>query len=199
MVLTSPSGRVLWYWDVSTDGWPSRAQLTAHVEAALQHTPNTASSQAAIAEELANSPKPLAALHEQARELLGSESTFTARLRALRGYPVVVNAWASWCNPCRAEFGLFANASARYGRRVPFLGADTGDQAGDAQSFLAAHHVSYPSYQLATTQLETLLPGGLQGLPTTIYINRAGKVIYVHTGPYEAQGSLDGDLNTYAR
>jgi cytochrome oxidase Cu insertion factor (SCO1/SenC/PrrC family)/thiol-disulfide isomerase/thioredoxin len=198
LVLTSSSGRVLWYWDVSTNGWLSRKQLIAHVEAALQHTQNSASSEAAIAQDLADSPKPLAALHEQASELLGSEPALTARLRALRGYPVVVNAWASWCNPCRAEFSLFASASARYGRRIAFVGADTGDQASDAQSFLDAHHVSYPSYQLATTQLSTLLPGGLQGLPTTIYINRAGKVIYVHTGPYEAQGSLDADLNNYA-
>ncbi len=197
LVLTSPRGRVLWYWDVSTNGWLSREQLIAHVEAALQRAPNAASSQAAVAKDLTDSPKPLAALHGQASELLGSEPALAARLRALRGYPVVVNIWASWCPPCRAEFGLFASASARYGRRVAFVGADTEDQPGDAQSFLAAHHVSYPSYQLASYQLSSLLPGGLQGLPTTVYINRAGKVIYVHTGPYEAQGSLDADLNTY--
>ena len=41
-------------------------------------------------------------------------------------------------------------------------------------------------------------PGGVEGLPTTIYISRGGKVLYVHTGQYEAQGSLDADIGTYA-
>ena len=56
----------------------------------------------------------------------------------------------SGCGPCRSEFGLFAVPSAGYGRRVAFLGADTDDSAGDARTFLAAHPVSYPSYQTST-------------------------------------------------
>ena len=43
-----------------------------------------------------------------------------------------------------------------------------------------------------------VVPGGLQALPTTIYIGPTGKVVYVHTGEYQAQGSLNADLNTYA-
>ena len=89
-------------------------------------------------QELAGSPAPLASLHRQAGQLLGGPTALAARLRALRGYPVVINAWASWCGPCREEFSLFASASARYGRRVAFLGADTNDSAGDARTFLSA-------------------------------------------------------------
>jgi cytochrome oxidase Cu insertion factor (SCO1/SenC/PrrC family)/thiol-disulfide isomerase/thioredoxin len=198
LVLTAPTGRILWYHEVYTSGWLSRTALARDVRAALAHAPAAPASASAAAHQLAGSPAPLATLHEQASQLLGSASALSARIRTLRGYPVVINAWASWCTPCRSEFGLFASASAHDGRQVAFLGADTGDSAGDARSFLAQHPVSYPSYQTTPPQLQALLPGGLEGLPTTIYINRAGKVVYVHTGQYDSQGTLDSDIESYA-
>jgi cytochrome oxidase Cu insertion factor (SCO1/SenC/PrrC family)/thiol-disulfide isomerase/thioredoxin len=198
-VLTSASGRVLWHYDVSTQGWLSTAALIKRVRGALAAAPKVEEpTAAAVPNVLAGSPAPLASLHDQAGRVLGSESALTTRLRSLRGYAVVINAWASWCTPCRSEFPLFASASVRYGRRVAFLGLDTDDSLGDAKSFLAQHPVSYPSYQGTTSQIHSLLPQGLIGLPTTIFINRAGKVAYVHSGQYDAQGTLDQDVGQYA-
>jgi hypothetical protein len=78
---------------------------------------------------------------------------------------------------------------------VAFLGADTGDSPADARAFLAQHPVSYPSYQMATTDLASM---AVPDLPTTIFISPAGKVVYTHTGQYDSQGTLDSDIATYA-
>ncbi|HTU94898.1 MAG TPA: redoxin domain-containing protein [Solirubrobacteraceae bacterium] len=197
-VLASAQGTILWYWNVDTQGWLSTAKLAAHVRAALAKTSSAPTAAAAVDRALSGSPAPLAALHRQAGRLLGSDAALTARLRDLRGYPVVVNAWASWCPACRTEFNLFRTASVQYGRNVAFVGADTDDDAGDAQAFLRLHPVSYPSYETTSSQLHPLLPGGVQGLPITIFIGSDGKVTYIHTGEYSSQGSLNADIQTYA-
>jgi cytochrome c biogenesis protein CcmG/thiol:disulfide interchange protein DsbE len=197
LVLTSPSGRILWYTDVSVNGWPSLDALKGRIRAALSHAPPEANGLGAALQQLKGSPPPLAALHRQAGQLLASGASLTREINALRGYPIVINAWASWCTPCQQEFGLFAAASARFGRRVAFLGADTEDSAGPAEAFLEKHPVSYPSYQASSSTLSSMM--ALQGLPTTIFLGPTGKVLYIHTGQYVSEGTLAQDVQTYGR
>lgn len=191
-VLVSATGRILYYREVTTAGWPSLAGLTSTMREAQARVPKVPTG-ADAARALAGSPSALAALHDQAGRLLGAEPQLAARVRTLRGHPVVINAWASWCTPCRAEFGLFAAASAQFGRQVAFLGADTGDSPADARSFLAQHPVSYPSYQASNPSALSGL-AVIQGLPTTIFINSAGQTVFVHTGQYDSQGTLNADI-----
>ncbi|HTP21885.1 MAG TPA: SCO family protein [Solirubrobacteraceae bacterium] len=155
----------------------------------------TAPSAADAQRVLAGSPGSLASLHTQAGQLITS-GKLSDRLSSLHGYPIILNAWAAWCPPCREEFPLMAAASAQYGRKVAFLGADTNDSAGDARSFLAKHPVSYPSYPVASSDLSSLAI--LEGFPTTIFIDRSGKVAFVHTGQYQSEAALDNDIQHYA-
>ena len=104
----------------------------------------------------------------------------------------MINAWASWCIACRTEFPLFGAAAARYGRKVAFLGVDTNDSASNARAFLSAHPVSYPSYQSSTTGLSWL--AGIESMPTTVFVDRAGHVVEVHLGQYETEATLSYDV-----
>jgi len=195
LVLTAPSGKILWYDGIETSPWPTLAQLHTEVRAALSPNPRNADT---IQPQLIGSPVPLAKLHRQASSLIGAEPQLLARIKALQGYPIVVNVWASWCQPCQEESPLFASASVQFGRQVAFLGADADASPDNGRSFLSQHHVSYPSYSVTQTGLSKLLKGGLEGLPTTIYIDRDGQVAYVHDGLYSSQGVLNSDIDRIA-
>jgi cytochrome oxidase Cu insertion factor (SCO1/SenC/PrrC family)/thiol-disulfide isomerase/thioredoxin len=193
-VLTNAAGHIVWYQEAYTGGWPTLTQLKLEVKAALakpQKTPTAAA--------LDGSPAPLAALHAQSAQLLpGGSQALRARTAQLRGYPVVINIWASWCEPCQEEFGLFKNASLAYGKHVAFLGADNADEDANAQVFLHSHAVAYPSYATQTDSLNWLLTDGLVGTPETVFLSPSGTVRDVHIGQYASQGSLDADIQAYA-
>lgn len=147
---------------------------------------------------LAGSPPPLARLHEQSNELLpGGADAFEARLAQLRGYPVVVNVWASWCGPCRFEFPTLQRLSARHGKRVAFLGVDWQDSADEAATFLGEEPVPYPSYSDPDNEIATTM-GGTRGLPKTAFYDRSGKLTFLKVGPYTDPSELEADLRRYA-
>ncbi len=201
LVLTSAAGTIATYQEVYTDGWPTIKGLEQEVRGALSKAPVVPTDQRAIKHDLAGSPPALAKLHSQSSRLLpgGTDAVaFYERLRQLRGYPIVINIWRSTCAPCQGEFSLFAKASALYGKRVAFIGADDEDLAALARPFLRLHPVSYPSYATSTTDLDPLLIGGLEGTPTTVYISPRGRRLYVHTGEYQSWGALQLDIEDYA-
>jgi thiol-disulfide isomerase/thioredoxin len=147
---------------------------------------------------LAGSPPPLASLHAQGSALLeGGAPALRARLAGLKGYPVVINKWASWCVPCRDEFGAFQRASAEYGRRVAFIGLDSRDTSrADALSFLGSFPVSYPSYYDRSGQLGELITDS-SSTPVTVFVARDGRQ-FIHQGQYPDVAKLERDVVRYA-
>jgi thiol-disulfide isomerase/thioredoxin len=147
---------------------------------------------------LAGSPAPLAALHSQADKLLpGGTGAYEKRIAALRGYPVVANVWASWCGPCRFEFPVLQKLSARYGKRVAFVGINSQDSDDTAASFLEEAPVSYPSYTDSDKKIADSL-GATLGLPDTAFYNSTGKLVYLKQGPYAHDSELEEDVQRYA-
>jgi cytochrome c biogenesis protein CcmG/thiol:disulfide interchange protein DsbE len=147
---------------------------------------------------LKGAPVPLASLHEQGCELLGGgPAAFKERLASLKGYPIVVNKWASWCGPCRAEFPHFQKASTALGKKVAFIGVDSNDNYDDAAQFLERYPVSYPSYKDGSNTVAQVF-NGVVAFPTTVFYDASGKLKFVHQGQYATEAALRRDISRYA-
>jgi thiol-disulfide isomerase/thioredoxin len=148
---------------------------------------------------LAGAPPPLASLHAQANQLLpGGAAAFERRLRDLRGHPIVINKWASWCPPCRAEFPFFQKLSVELGREVAFVGVDAQDNRADAEEFLGEFPVSFPSYEDPDQKVARVFKGHVN-FPTTAFYDRTGRLTFIHQGGYASEARLREDIERYAR
>jgi cytochrome c biogenesis protein CcmG/thiol:disulfide interchange protein DsbE len=162
-------------------------------------TPQSAARPAQDLRALAGAPAPLAALHDQANELLdGGVDAYRARLRELRGYPVVVNKWGSWCGPCRTELPYFQRQAVAHGKRVAFLGVDAVDSDGGARELMDKLPVTYPSYRDPEQAISAEF-NGIQATPVTAFYDAQGELVYTHQGGYQDESKLARDIRRYAR
>ncbi len=147
---------------------------------------------------LSEAPAPLAKLYSEGNKLLpGGTEAFEKRLVALKGYPVVVNIWASWCGPCRYEFPTLQKLSAKYGTKVAFVGVNSEDSESNAAEFLEEDPVPYPSFSDPNTDLKRHL-GADTGFPDTAFFNSDGKLVYLKIGQYASPSDLEADVKKYA-
>jgi thiol-disulfide isomerase/thioredoxin len=101
------------------------------------------------------------------------------RLDELVGKPVVLNFWATWCEPCRAELDVFADLRATYGDAVPVLTLSYEDP-GVARAFLAGRHVALP---VVEDPGHTIFDRySVTALPVTVVLARDGTVSHVSVG-----------------
>jgi thiol-disulfide isomerase/thioredoxin len=110
---------------------------------------------------------------------------------------VVVNQWAAWCGPCRAEFPHFQKLSVALGKRVAFMGVDSLDNDGDARKFLKAYPIPYPSFEDGDGKVAQVF-NGVGPLPKTVFYDATGKLKFVHVGQYATEAALRRDISRYA-
>ncbi|MFL5891972.1 MAG: TlpA family protein disulfide reductase [Solirubrobacterales bacterium] len=147
---------------------------------------------------LAGAPKPLARLYSHGDVLVtAGTQAFQAQLDAVRGYPVVVNKWVSWCGPCREEFPYLQRLSARFGKRVAFIGVDANDSNAAARTFLGEFPLPYPSFTDPDQDISRLL-GATAGFPATAFYDRSGQRVFVRQGQYASQADFATDIRHYA-
>lgn len=115
---------------------------------------------------------------------------FRTLLAELQGTPVVVNLWASWCEPCTREMPMLSDAAAAH-PDVQFIGVDTLDSRDGAEAFIADYGVPFPSLFDPDGAIRTDL--GSFGLPVTVFIDAEGNHVAKVDGEL-SQSALDEHL-----
>ena len=100
-------------------------------------------------------------------------------LGQFRGHPLIVNFWASWCPPCRAEMPALQRAAKQFAGKLAFVGLDTQDEASAGLAFARSRGVTYP---LASDNAQVWSAYGVYGLPTTFFISAEGRIMGKQTG-----------------
>ncbi len=125
-----------------------------------------------VAGQLAKGKRPVApAFHLNRLDRTGKLS-----LASLRGKVVVLNFWASWCNPCKTEAPRLEAAWQRYrDQGVVVVGVDAQDFSGDARRFMRRHGVTYPNVHDGPG--DVLPKYGVTGFPETFFVGRDGRLV----------------------
>lgn len=148
---------------------------------------------------LDSAPPELAAHYANGSELIeGGEEAYDSAIADVKGYPVVVNHWASWCVPCRQEFPYFQSQAAEHADEVAFMGVDTEDSPDAYATFLEENPIPYPSIEDRERELPEWIDTPLIGQPNTLYYDAAGELVYTHQGPYTSEDQLGADIEKYA-
>ena len=125
-------------------------------------------------------------------QCLGSDRV--VNLAGLRRTPMVVNLWAQWCEPCRAESGILREGSDEGG--VAFVGINYQDPQPDwAIEFAGTVKWTYP--HVADPERSLRAPLSVPGLPTTLFVGTDGKVVGRHSGELDSADQLRGLIDQY--
>lgn len=108
------------------------------------------------------------------------------KLSDYRGKPLIINVWASWCGPCRAEMGSLEKLSRRGEKQFAVIGISTDDYPDRASAFLRQSGTTFNHYIDGQLLLENML--GANRLPLTLLVDAQGKVL----GKYYGAQNWDG-------
>jgi thiol-disulfide isomerase/thioredoxin len=148
---------------------------------------------------LAAAPPPLNGLYAQANQLLGGgRKAFDQRLAQLKGHPVVINKWASWCVPCRAEFPMLEDVAAERGTTVAFVGVNGTDKRPAALKFLEQRPLPYPSYEDPHEAIARSIEAPAY-YPITVFVDSRGRTAFVHRGSFPTEAELNAEIDRYLK
>lgn len=101
-----------------------------------------------------------------------------------KGKPLLINVWASWCGPCRAEMGSLERLARRYnGKEFNVIGISTDDDGNAAAAFIRQSNITFDNFLDSKLYLENML--GANTIPLTILVDAQGRVLEKARGAYE--------------
>lgn len=110
------------------------------------------------------------------------------KLSELRGKPVVLNFWASWCGPCQSEMPAFEQAYRTYGESIRFMLVNATDGSREtvetARTYIDGQGYTFPIY--FDTTLEASIAYGASSIPLTIFIDAEGNLVAYGAGALDA-------------
>lgn len=108
----------------------------------------------------------------------------TKNFSDFKGKPLIINVWASWCGPCRAEMGSLERLARRYnGKQFNVIGISTDDDRNAAAAFIRKSKTTFENFIDSNVYLENML--GASSIPLTILVDAQGKVLEKARGAYE--------------
>ena len=106
-------------------------------------------------------------------------------LDSLRGRPVILNFWATWCVPCVEEHDVLVNGARAWGAEVQFLGVIYEDEEDAVARHLRKHGSAYPS--VFDDAGKAAIAYGVYGVPETFFISPDGTIVEKFVGPLTAE------------
>lgn len=110
----------------------------------------------------------------------------TITIEDLRGKPVMINFWATWCPPCREEMPLIESVYEQNSSRLNMIGVSVDQSSQDVSRFIDKENITFPIV-IDNDQMNLQRKFGVQGFPTTYFINSEGELIATHVGLLEPE------------
>lgn len=143
------------------------------------HSPRSQSGGSGRVVRFASNPQPMPAF------LVNDIAGNPVSSASWKGKVVLLNFWATWCPPCRAEVPVLIDLASRYKDRVQIVGVSLDDEPGDVKQFVNDEGINYPVV-MASREIVAEY-GGVPALPTLFVVNPDGKVVQKHEGLYSRE------------